>query len=69
MFKYHLQSIIFMCYHTQIFYLIDESLIISMKKIEEHMLFYFLSYLNPIALIETITVEIDIRTAAIRGSI
>lgn len=47
----------------------DKSFIISMKKIEEHRLFYFLSYLNPIALIETITVEIDIRTAAMRGSI
>ena len=34
-----------------------------MKKIEEHVLFYFLSYLNPIALIATITVEIDISTA------
>ncbi len=43
--------------------------IMNMKKIEEHRLFYFLSYLNPIALIETITVEIDIRTAAMRGSI
>ena len=43
--------------------------IIEPKKIEEHVLFYFLSYLNPIALIETITVEIDIRTAAMRGSI
>ena len=28
-----------------------------------------ISYFNPIALIETITVEIDIRTAAMRGSI